>query len=80
MNILLTILFILFGIYIFVALISKNWNDFFYACCIILLLLTNIPTVPYIIILISLIILHKYIDRKEMKEKTNLSDKENEQD
>ena len=72
------ILLIVFSIYILAAFIRRKWNDFFYGCCIGLLAISDLPIPTYIIFLLLLVLLHSYIEKKELKEKTKLNDKENE--
>lgn len=62
------------GLYILVSLIKRNWNDFLYACCLGLLILSDIPLIPYLILLVGIILLHTYISRKEKNEIKNEAD------
>jgi len=62
------------GLYVLVSFIRKNWNDFFYAFCLGLLIISDIPLVPYIILLLTLIILHTHIQKKERDKIKNEAD------
>ena len=65
MSILTTILLVIWGIYILNAIIKKNWNDFFYGVCILWVCLIKIPIMMEICIIFLLIIVHKFIEKKE---------------
>lgn len=67
------VLLILFGICLMGALVRKRWNDFFYFLCIGMLIVSDLPIPTYIISLIFLIILHRYIEKKESEQKENES-------
>ena len=56
---------IICGIYILGSLIKNDWNDFLYGICMALAMFLPIPVVQSIIVMILLIIVHRYIDRKE---------------
>lgn len=55
-------------LYILVSLVRRRWNNFLYAICIVLLILSHIPTIPFFVLLISIVILHNYIAKKEKEE------------
>jgi len=65
MTIISILLSILYGIYILVSLLRRRWNDFLYGICLGLLIISQLPTVVFVVSLISLIILHRYIESKE---------------
>jgi|APGre2960657404_1045060.scaffolds.fasta_scaffold15929_2 hypothetical protein len=56
---------IIWGLYILGSLIKKDWNDFLYGICMALVMFLPIPAQQSIIVMILLIIVHRYIDRKE---------------
>jgi hypothetical protein len=56
---------IIWGLYILGSLIKKDWNDFLYGICMALAMFLPIPVQESIIVMILLIIVHRYIDRKE---------------
>jgi hypothetical protein len=61
------ILGIIWGLYIFASLIKKNWNDFLYGVCMFLAMFLSIPATASILIMILLIIVHRYIEKQEEK-------------
>jgi tryptophan-rich sensory protein len=65
MTILTTILLVIWGIYIINALTKKNWNDFFYGVCFLWVCIIDIPLTMEICIIILLIMVHKFIEKKE---------------
>jgi len=56
---------IIWGLYILASLIKRNWNDFLYGVCMFLAMFLPIPTISSIVIMILLIIVHRYIERQE---------------
>jgi hypothetical protein len=56
---------IIWGLYVLASLIKRNWNDFLYGVCMFLAMFLSIPATASILIMILLIIVHRYIDRKE---------------
>jgi hypothetical protein len=56
---------IIWGLYILASLIRKNWNDFLYGVCMLLVLFSPIPTTTSILIMILLILVHRYIEKQE---------------
>ena len=56
---------IIWGLYILGSLIKKDWNDFLYGICMALVMFLPMPVQESIIVMILLIIVHRYIDRKE---------------
>jgi|LauGreDrversion4_2_1035121.scaffolds.fasta_scaffold08780_9 hypothetical protein len=68
------VVIICLGLYILISLFKRKWNDFLYGSCIGLLILSDIPLIPYIILLLTIILLHTYIERKEKSEIKNESD------
>ena len=67
------VLLSLFGIFLLGALIRKRWNDFFYFVCIGMLIISDLPIHTYIISLVVLVILHRYIEKKESEQNKNES-------
>jgi hypothetical protein len=56
---------IIWGLYILASLNRKNWNDFLYGVCMLLVLFSPIPTTTSILIMILLILVHRYIEKQE---------------
>lgn len=76
-NVIDTIFMVIWVLYILISLVRSRWNDFLYGICIVLLILSHIPTIPFIVLLISIIILHKYIAKKELESQTEEDTKQN---
>lgn len=68
------ILMVIWVLYIFISFVNRRWNNFLYATCIVLLIISKIPLVPFVCLLVCLIILHKYIAKKEKEESEKESD------
>jgi hypothetical protein len=65
MAIITILISIMYGFYILVSLLRRRWNDFLYGICLGLLIISNIPTISFVISLLGLIILHRYIEVRE---------------
>ena len=63
------ILLIILVFYTLNALIQKNWNDFFYGVCLLFVLTMNLPVITNVLVVLLLIIVHRYIALKELEHK-----------
>ena len=71
------ILMVIWALYIFISFVNRRWNNFLYGTCIVLLILSKIPLIPFIFLLISIIILHRYIAKKELESRDEEDTKQN---
>jgi predicted membrane protein len=72
-----TILMVIWVLYIFISFVNRRWNNFLYGVSLVLLIISKIPFIPFIILLISIIILHRYIAKKELESQTEEDTKQN---
>jgi hypothetical protein len=67
MSTLTTILLIIWIFYLLNSFVNNNWNDFFYAVCVLWVCVMELPSWLEICAIIILIITHRFIKVKEQE-------------
>jgi biotin transporter BioY len=65
MGIISTVVGVIWVLYVIGSLIKKNWNDFLYGSCMLLVIFLPIPLIQSIILMVILIYVHHIIDKNE---------------